>query len=193
MPAASEIDDDRLVRLFVAGDPSAMESLYSKYRAQVYSWLVHTVGPEDAGDVHQEAWLRVVRSASSYRGGNFRAWLWRIVRNLAIDRSRLARPQVSLDEPLGGEEDGQTALDMLESEAAGALERMEAAERAAILRDAIDALPPLQKEVVLFRVDAEMTFAEIAALTGTPLNTVLGRMRHAVKKLKGAFERGING
>lgn len=188
MPAASEVDDDRLVRLFVAGDPSAMESLYSKYRAQVYSWLVHTVGPEDAGDVHQEAWLRVVRSASSYRGGNFRAWLWRIVRNLAIDRSRLARPQVSLDEPLGGEEDGQTALDALESETAGALERMEESERAEFLRKEIMSLPPPQREVVLLRVDAEMTFAEIAALVGAPLNTVLGRMRHAVGKLRMALE-----
>jgi len=188
MPAASEVDDDRLVRLFVAGDPSAMESLYSKYRAQVYSWLVHTVGPEDAGDVHQEAWLRVVRSASSYRGGNFRAWLWRIVRNLAIDRSRLARPQVSLDEPLGGEEDGQTALDALESETAGVLERMEESERAEFLRKEIMSLPPPQREVVLLRVDAEMTFAEIAALVGAPLNTVLGRMRHAVGKLRMALE-----
>ena len=188
MPAASEVDDDRLVRLFVAGDPSAMESLYSKYRAQVYSWLVHTVGPEDAGDVHQEAWLRVVRSASSYRGGNFRAWLWRIVRNLAIDRSRLARPQASLDEPLGGEEDGQTALDALESETAGALERMEESERAEFLRKEIMSLPPPQREVVLLRVDAEMTFAEIAALVGAPLNTVLGRMRHAVGKLRMALE-----
>ena len=189
MPAASEVDDDRLVRLFVAGDPSAMESLYSKYRSQVYSWLVHTVGLEDAGDVHQEAWLRVVRSASSYRGGNFRAWLWRIVRNLAIDRSRLARPQVSLDEPLGAAEDGETALDMLESEAAGVLERMEERERAEFLRKEIASLPPPQREVVLLRIDAEMTFAEIAALTGAPLNTVLGRMRHAVGKLKTAMER----
>ena len=189
MPAASEVDDDRLVRLFVAGDPSAMESLYSKYRSQVYSWLVHTVGLEDAGDVHQEAWLRVVRSASSYRGGNFRAWLWRIVRNLAIDRSRLARPQVSLDEPLGAAEDGETALDMLESEAASVLERMEERERAEFLRKEIMALPQPQREVVLLRVDAEMTFAEIAALTGAPLNTVLGRMRHAVGKLKTAMER----
>ena len=188
MPAASEIDDDRLVRLFVAGDPSAMESLYSKYRAQVYSWLVHTVGLENAGDVHQEAWLRVVRSASSYRGGNFRAWLWRIVRNLAIDRSRLARPQVSLDEPIGGEEDGQTALDALESETAGVLERMEESERAEFLRKEIMSLPPPQREVVLLRVDAEMTFAEIAALVGAPLNTVLGRMRHAVGKLRMALE-----
>ena len=189
MPAASEVDDDRLVRLFVAGDPSAMESLYSKYRSQVYSWLVHTVGLENAGDVHQEAWLRVVRSASSYRGGNFRAWLWRIVRNLAIDRSRLARPQVSLDEPLGAAEDGETALDMLESEAASVLERMEERERAEFLRKEIMALPLPQREVVLLRIDAEMTFAEIAALTGAPLNTVLGRMRHAVGKLKTAMER----
>ena len=189
MPAASEVDDDRLVRLFVAGDPSAMESLYSKYRSQVYSWLVHTVGLENAGDVHQEAWLRVVRSASSYRGGNFRAWLWRIVRNLAIDRSRLSRPQVSLDEPLGAAEDGETALDMLESEAASVLERMEERERAEFLRKEIMALPLPQREVVLLRIDAEMTFAEIAALTGAPLNTVLGRMRHAVGKLKTAMER----
>ena len=189
MPAASEVDDDRLVRLFVAGDPSAMESLYSKYRSQVYSWLVHTVGLEDAGDVHQEAWLRVVRSVSSYRGGNFRAWLWRIVRNIAIDRARLARPQVSLDEPFGEAEDGQTALDMLESEAASVFERMEERERAEFLRKEIMTLPQPQREVVLLRIDAEMTFAEIAALTGAPLNTVLGRMRHAVGKLKTAMER----
>ena len=192
MPDALQADDDALARLFVAGDRSAMERLYAKYRSQVYSWLVHTVGLEDAGDVHQEAWLRVVRGVHAYRGGNFRAWLWRIVRNVAIDRARLARPQVSLDEPLGAAEDGQTALDALESETAGVLERMEERERAEFLRKEIASLPPPQREVVLLRIDAEMTFAEIAALVGAPLNTVLGRMRHAVGKLRMALEsRGV--
>lgn len=194
MEKKDAISDDDLMRDFLAGDASAMEVLFSRYRKPVYTWLRSRMDYDsDAEDVYQDAWLKILRSASSYERGNFRAWLWQIVRNLVIDRSRKMRPELTLDEPLGGEDSegaAATALDMISDESAvTTLERMAEEERRSFVRAEIEALPTLQREVVALRIDAELEFKEIANMLGVSINTVLGRMHLAMKKLKESVKR----
>ena len=73
--------DDELMAAFIVGDAAAMEALYLRYRQSIYSWLLRMTGnAAEAEDIYQDVWLKVIRSASDYRPGNFKAWLWQIVR-----------------------------------------------------------------------------------------------------------------
>lgn len=175
--------DAALVEGFVAGDAEAMKSLYAKYRVEVYSWLVHTLrDAAEAEDLYQEAWLKAISGASGFAGGSFRAWLWRIVRNLAVDNVRKKRPELSVDDGSG------CWADVADANAAPPGCGMEERERRKAARAAIAALPAHEREVVLLRTAGSLEFKEISRLLGIPLNTALARMHRAVARLKAALE-----
>ena len=187
--------DDELMAAFIVGDAAAMEALYLRYRQSVYSWLLRMVGDAaEAEDIYQDVWLKVIRCASDYRSGNFRAWLWQIVRNKTTDRMRKMSPSLVLDAPVcADDEGGQTVVDQLSDDAAAdALMQIEESERKSAVCDAIDALPAAQREVVLLRITGELSFKEIADMLAAPIGTVLARMYNAVKNLKAALaEKGV--
>ena len=185
-PPADMRSDGDLFSAFKAGDGSAMEALFARYRKSVYSWLLR-MAPDraEAEDLYQEAWLKVIRGADGYSAGNFKAWLWRIVRNVATDCARKKMAVPVLDEPLSDEADAETRTSLVADDAAvSALEQMEAAERKTFLRVAISGLSARLREVVLLRIGGELEFHEIAEVLDLPLGTVLGRMNLAVKKLR---------
>ena len=187
--------DDELMAAFIVGDAAAMEALYLRYRQSVYSWLLRMTGDAaEAEDIYQDVWLKVIRCASDYRSGNFRAWLWQIVRNKTTDRMQKKSPSLVLDAPVcADDEGGQTVVDQLSDDAAAdALMQIEESERKSAVCDAIDALPAAQREVVLLRITGELSFKEIADMLAAPIGTVLARMHNAVKSLKAALaEKGV--
>ena len=190
-PPADMRSDDDLIGAFRAGDGSAMEALFGRYRKPVFAWLLR-MAPDraEAEDLYQEVWLKVIRGIGRYADGNFKAWLWRIVRNTATDRARKCMAAPLLDEPIGEEADAETRLDQVADDAAvTALARMEDTERRTFLRMAIGELSVRLREVVLLRINGELEFREIAEVLGLPLGTVLGRMNLAVKKLREAVGR----
>ena len=190
-PPADMRSDDDLIGAFRAGDGSAMEALFGRYRKSVFAWLLR-MAPDraEAEDLYQEVWLKAIRGIGGYATGNFKAWLWRIVRNTAADRARKCMAEPILDEPLGEEADAETRLDQVADGAAvTALARMEDTERRTFLRTAIGELSVRLREVVLLRINGELEFREIAEVLGLPLGTVLGRMNLAVKKLRKAVGR----
>jgi RNA polymerase sigma-70 factor (ECF subfamily) len=178
--------DDELMRAFIDGDTTAMEALFNRHRRELFGWLVlHAENRSEAEDIYQETWLRVLENASAYTpDGNFRAWLWRIARNLAADRARKKKPALILDAP-SGEDDEAPMLDSIPDETAvHALAGMEADERRARVRTAVGRLSAALRDVVLLRVNGELEFREIARTLDLPLGTVLARMHNAVAKLK---------
>ena len=187
--------DDELMAAFIVGDAAAMETLYLRYRQSVYSWLLRMTGnAAEAEDIYQDVWLKVIRSASDYRPGNFKAWLWQIVRNKTTDRMRKKSPSLVLDAPVCVDGEGElTVVDQLSDDAAAnALMQIEEYERRRMACDAIDALPSAQREVVLLRINGELSFKEIADMLAAPIGTVLARMHNAVKNLKAALaEKGV--
>ena len=186
--------DDELMAAFIVGDAAAMETLYLRYRQSVYSWLLRMTGvAAEAEDIYQDVWLKVIRSASNYRSGNFKAWLWQIVRNKTTDRMRKKSPSLVLDAPVCADGAGEnTVVDQLSDDAAAnALMQIEEMERRRMACDAIDMLPTAQREVVLLRINGELSFKEIADILAAPIGTVLARMHNAVKNLKAALaEKG---
>lgn len=190
VPPADTRSDDDLIGAFRAGDGSAMEALFGRYRKSVFAWLIR-MAPDraEAEDLYQDVWLKVIRGVNGYAAGSFKAWLWRIVRNVAADRARKCMAVPMLDEPLDEEAGAETRLDQVADGAAiTVLARMEAAERRSFLLRAVGGLSARLKEVVLLRINGELEFREIARLLDLPLGTILGRMNLAVKKLREAVE-----
>ena len=187
--------DDELMAAFIVGDTAAMETLFLRYRQSVYSWLLRMTGDAaEAEDIYQDVWLKVIRHAADYRSGSFRAWLWQIVRNKATDRMRKMSPSLILDSPISAEGEGEeTIVDQLSDDrAADALMQIEEVERQRVVCEAIETLPMAQREVVLLRINGELSFKEIADMLATPIGTVLARMHKAVKSLKDTLaKKGI--
>ena len=182
----ADADDAALLRAFREGRAEAMDALVARHGNALMGYLAAMTDAEAARDLWQEAWLRVIRKPGGFHDGAFRAWLFTIGRNLAIDRFRRRQPETSLDAPMN--EDGLTLADCLPASTrtpAGELELGDLRDRAAAC---VRKLPEDQREVFLLRVQGEMGFAEIAKQLRVPLNTALGRMHYAVQKLRKMME-----
>ena len=153
----------------------------------VYGYLNNLCGGNtaEADEVFEETWLRVIHKAPDYRDdGKFSAWLFRISRNIFIDRLRRNRPEmvaeVEVEHVL---EDAATEFSPEREAGAADLKRM--------IAQALAELPPEQREVFLLREEEELSFREIAEIQGCSLGTVLSRMRYALKSLR-SFLTGID-
>ena len=181
--------DEELMLAFQKGDANAFGELLSRHQGPVMRFLYRFTGNRDlAEDLFQEVFLRVVKSAKSFRAeAKFTTWLYRIARNLCIDKVRRNGlvTMVSTEEvAVGSHEDGQTIGERLRAEGP---DPETAAGRQALagkLSKAVDELPEEQREVFVMRELLDMPYNEIADVTGTPENTVKSRMRYALEGLR---------
>ena len=160
------------------GEASAFDELLLRYRTPLFSTLRRLVGDRAlAEDLFQETFLRVIQHASRFDARRkFSGWVFRIARNLAVDemRKRGVRQEEKLNhEPL--------------DPAAGPDRAAVRTEQGEAIARAIELLPREQREVFLMREWGGLSFKEIAEVTESPLNTVLGRMHLAVKKLRASL------
>jgi RNA polymerase sigma-70 factor (ECF subfamily) len=183
--------DEELLRRFGEGDPRAFEELMRRYQRPIYNFVLRSVrDPEQAAELTQETFLRVVQRSGDFLGGSkVSTWMYTIARNLCIDNSRkmVFRRHKSLDAPQGGEEDGRTLLDSVASGARTADREVIGTDIQARLVAAVDELPDEQREVFLLRELQNMAFKDIADILGVPENTVKSRMRYALERLQRAL------
>ena len=126
--------------------------------------------------------MRGYRALPRYKAkGSFKSWLFKIARReglriLAFEKKRFLREEECFDSDNGIE---KRVCPMPRAE-----EKIEIWQDKARLEKALAELPLHEREVVMLRIYEELTFKEIAMLMDCPLNTALGRMHNAVKKLK---------
>lgn len=177
-----------LIRRAQNRDPEAFDALIDAYGRRLHGYLYRLTGSrDDADDLLQELFLRVVRMIGGYtHDGRFEAWLFRIATNLARDRVRRcgrAAGVVNWEAEAAGGRDGGPAGTASTSEPPP--------DSSLILREDVDALqraladlPGAEREVVLLRHFSELSFPEIARLMGTPLGTALARAHRGLAKLR---------
>ena len=160
-----------------AFDLDHFERIVLVHLDSAYTLARYLLGDEhDAQDVVQDAALRAMRHFEGFRGGDARAWLLTIVRNCCYSLQRKQRGQprtVGLDEA-----DAVTTSDAESADSAA----VRGAERAYLHR-AVAALPAEFREVIVLREIEAMSYAEIGAITGVPVGTVMSRLSRARKRL----------
>ncbi len=180
----SELNDQDLVQAYIKGDQSAIESLITRHRSKVYTYIVLTIKNQQlAEDLFQETFIKVIQSlrGGKYKdNGRFLSWVIRIAHNLIIDHFRKEKQMNSIS-------NDDTEVDLFNSQKfsdKNIEEIIVSSQIKSELRTLINELPSDQREVVLLRHYGELSFKEIADQTGVSINTALGRMRYALINLR---------
>jgi RNA polymerase sigma-70 factor (ECF subfamily) len=165
--------DADLVRRSRDGDLGAFEQLVERHQDVVYRVAARTVGHNEADDVSQDAFLRAFHRLPRYRGeGSFRAWLLQIVHNTALNAAARRRPEPVADP-------GEPAASDADAGERQPAERLEREERRRRLESKLTALRPEHRAVLVLRDIEGLPYDEIAAVTGSPLGSVKGRLHRA--------------
>ncbi len=181
----SELDDFALISLVARRDETALSTLYDRYSRLVFSLALRIVGERTlAEEIAADAFVNVWRAASSFaeERGRVVAWLMGITRHRAIDELRRlnVRPEgsaVDLDEAVSAAQ--SDSIDDL----VGVRRQRE------LVRTALAALPPPQREALELAYFGGLTQQEIADKTGQPLGTIKTRMRLGLQKLRDELRR----
>jgi RNA polymerase sigma-70 factor (ECF subfamily) len=181
------VTDRDLVAGLVAGDERAFEQLYADYGEGILRHVSRMVRSEVAQDLAQEAFLRAWQRAEQWDGrGTFRAWLYRIATNLALNHLRTVRRR--REQPLlADREDQEGAEDvpawMFDDGALGADAALERSERLAQVRQLVDGLSDKKRALVRLVHEYEMSVREAADELGIPEGTAKSRLYYARKQL----------
>lgn len=177
-----EEDSQLLLAYARRGDVSSLAALVRRHATWMQA-LLRGMLPvaADVDDVFQETWVRVVRAAASYRGGRVRPYLAAVARSAAIDHMRRTRATVSLDAEDG---EGAAAAESIADDGPCPDEAFESRATSEDVRRAVRTLPDGPRQVLLMRIEGDMSFKEIAAEMSIPLGTALTWMRTATQKLR---------
>ena len=176
--------DDMLVARYSKGDNKAFDELLARYQSKLFNYIYFIVRSQEiAEDIFQETFVKAITTIQQGRytaSGKFGAWLTRIAHNMIIDGFRQERNEntISNDET---EVDLLNDVDLCDDNIET---RMVNEQTLSDVRRLVDALPDNQREVVYLRFYQDLSFKEIAEITGVSINTALGRMRYALLNMR---------
>ncbi|MFO8021951.1 MAG: sigma-70 family RNA polymerase sigma factor [Perlabentimonas sp.] len=185
--------DYELVNEFVSGNQQSIEILVHRHRKRVFGYILLLVKNHAlAEDIFQDTFVKVIKSLKEGKytdNGRFVSWVMRISHNLIIDHYRRAKQ-------LNTFSNDNTEVDIFNSpkfSEKNVEEHMVYEQILSEVRDLVETLPEEQKEVVLLRHYAGLSFKEIAEQTNVSINTALGRMRYALINMRRLMqERNIS-
>ncbi|MGY0635150.1 RNA polymerase sigma factor [Luteimonas sp. A478] len=167
------------MQAYANGEMGAFEQLYARHRQRLHRFLLAQLRDSALADeVFQDVWQRIIGARDGWSPeAGFASWLYRIARNRVADhwRARRHRP------PAPGDANERVAQMTDEQTPEHSLSEFE---RRRHLQLALDDLPPEQREVLLLRLDQELTLEEIGEVTGVGRETVKSRLRYAMDKLR---------
>ncbi|MDR1454064.1 MAG: sigma-70 family RNA polymerase sigma factor [Tannerella sp.] len=180
--------DEELVVLYAEGNNSAFDVLLNRHKGSVHSYIFYIVRDRDlTEDIFQETFVKVIMTIKQGRyteNGKFKAWIMRIAHNLIIDNFRQERNENSIsNDEVEGDLFNDSRLcektiedEMVQEQVFDDVKKM------------IRHLPDHQRAVLEMRYYQDMSFKEIAELTGVSINTALGRMRYAILNMRRMVE-----
>jgi len=184
MNSLKSMADEELVVLYAKGNNAAFDVLLNRYKSSLHSYINFIVRNKDlTEDIFQETFVKVIMTIKQGRyteNGKFKAWITRIAHNLIIDYFRQERSENTLS-------NDEVEIDLFNNIKLcdGTVE--DSMVRHQVLSDVkklIRHLPDNQREVLEMRYYHDLSFKEIADLTGVSINTALGRMRYAILNMR---------
>jgi RNA polymerase sigma-70 factor (ECF subfamily) len=183
-----EMTDDQLISSYRSGNGEDFKVLIDKYKNPIFLFALRMTGNKgDAEDVAQETFVKLWRTLERYReGANFKAWIFAIARNTAIDKLRKKKSNVFSDFDM---EDGKNWITETFSDPDSIPEELIArAEQNNLLEKALAELPKPDQEILHLHYKEGFTFQNIGEILHKPLDTVKSRHHRALKKLRTYFE-----
>ena len=175
--------DENLISFVGQGDAEAFTILYDRHGRAAFSLAYRVMGERQAAeDLVQDAFLKLWRSATSYRPerGSVRTWLLSIVRNRSIDQLRSHASRRRMQDRI--------EASAPRSQPSGAFAETWRNSQRDQVRDALNTLPPEQLKVLELTYFSGYTHVQVSELLDVPLGTMKGRMRLGLKKMRDYFE-----
>jgi RNA polymerase sigma factor (sigma-70 family) len=183
MKSFINLTDQQLIHLYMDGNAEALSTLVMRYKDKIYTSIYLLVKDKYlAEDIFQDVFIRVIDTLKGGRytdEGKFLPWAMRIAHNMCVDHFRKVKRSPSIKTS-----DDRDIFEVLNFSEAGADHRMMQSQSHDRVRRMIDMLPEDQREVIIMRHYADLSFKEIADLTKCSINTALGRMRYGLINLR---------
>jgi len=175
MKCLNNLTDQQLVHLYMDGESNALATLVTRYKDKIFTSIYLLVKDK-------YVFIRIIDTLKGGRytdEGKFLPWAMRIAHNLCVDHFRKVKRSPSIKTS-----DDRDIFEVLNFFEPGADQRMMADQSHDRVRKMIDMLPEDQREVIILRHYADLSFKEISALTKCSINTALGRMRYGLINLR---------
>jgi RNA polymerase sigma factor (sigma-70 family) len=182
------ISDYELITRFIKGEQSCFEHLIRRHKNKVFAYISLYIRDQAlAEDIFQDTFLKVIQSVKTGKyadNGKFISWVMRIAHNLIIDHFRRIK-QLNTISNDDYDSDIFNSRKLTEDNVEDTMIKRQIQKD---IRKMITQLPDDQREVVILRHYADLSFKEIADITGVSINTALGRMRYALINLRRIME-----
>ncbi len=179
-----KISDNDLVKLFQKDNNAALEELIRRHKKSIFTAIYLLVKNRSlAEDIFQESFIKIIqtlRSGNYNEEGKFVGWAVRVARNLTIDYLRKINKDVTITDSQGNDLFSYLVV----AETQNKEDKIIQYQTEQQIKQLVLNLPEEQKQVVILRHWANLSFKEIAAQTGVSVNTALGRMRYALANIR---------
>ena len=185
MKNLQDMTDEELALSYADGNNRAFDLLLLRNQSKLFSYILFVVHDRDtAEDIFQETFVKVITRLQEGRymvSGKFGAWIMRIAHNAILDWYRDQAALRTVDTSADNDLSKLPGADLYE----GNIENHYVNSQVMTdVRRLLDALPPMQREVVYMRFYQQLSFKEIADSTDVSINTALGRMRYALLNMR---------
>jgi RNA polymerase sigma-70 factor (ECF subfamily) len=175
--------DQQLVLLNQSGDENALGTLIERYKDKIFSSIFLLVKDRYlAEDLFQDVFIKVIetlRNGKYNDEGKFLPWVMRIAHNLCVDHFRRIKRKPTIKTS-----DDRDIFEVLNFNDESTEAKIVTGETHDTVREMLDRLPEDQREVIILRHYADLSFKEISQLTNISINTALGRMRYGLINLR---------
>src|SRR5712692_1856972 len=191
LASLNALGDGELVSTAIAGREAGFEELVRRYQRPIAAYVYRMVGDYDAAlDLTQEVFIKVYSSLTRYRSEfKFSTWIYKIAHNAAIDH---LRRHAVRDQALTSGIDGERREVLIESRRLTPEQESERKERRTEIESVVQLLPAAYRELIVLRHSQDLSYDEIAEVTGMPLGTVKNRLFRAREAMRDhLLQRGI--
>jgi len=183
MKTFNQATDTQLIRAFQAGNAQALEILINRYKEKIFSSILFLVKDKYlAEDLFQDVFIKVIDTLRNNRyteEGKFLPWALRISHNLCVDYFRKVKRSPAIK--TSDNRDVFEVVNVVEESAETKMMQRQSYDRVTRM---LDMLPDEQREVIVLRHYADLSFKDIARITDCSINTALGRMRYGLINLR---------
>ncbi len=187
MKDQNQLDDHQIVQMYINGDSDALTTLINRHKDKIFTSIFLLVKDKYlAEDLFQDLFIKVIDTLKSGRyndEGKFLSWIMRIAHNLCVDHFRKIKRSPSIKTS-----DDRDIFDVLNFTEDSVDNRIMNEQTSDKVRRMIDLLPEDQREVIILRHYADLSFKEISQLMACSINTALGRMRYGLLNLRKMME-----